>query len=48
MWNSPVVSIDYGNIKHQIGTGNSLVSSLCLQSQDLVSNMLSGVILWGI
>ena len=20
MWNSPVVSIDYGNIKHQIGT----------------------------
>ena len=27
MWNSPVVSIDYGNIKHQIGTNtNSLVA----------------------
>ena len=25
MWNSPVVSTDYGNMKHQIGT-NSLVA----------------------
>ena len=30
MWNSPVVSIDYGNIKYEIGTGNSLDSSLRL------------------
>ena len=31
MWNSQVVSIDYGNMKHQIDTGNSLVSSFCQQ-----------------